>query len=112
MLAGGLVKAGYIIHRLPNDRLSPSPASKPTEMNLSPLMPMKPAFDTLLKWSAVLLLLPVSWSYFQPERSSPWLFRACQVLFFIISLLRSIYWYRTRKGPWPGGTALGEPAEK
>ena len=72
---------------------------------------MKPAFDNLLKWSTVLLLLPVTWSYFQPERSSPWLFRACQVLFLIISLVRTIYWYRIRKGPGPGGTVQVRPEE-
>ena len=55
---------------------------------------MKPTFDNLLKWSTVLLILPVTWAYFHPERSSPWLFRACQVLFLIISLVRLVYRYR------------------
>ena len=55
---------------------------------------MKPTFDNLLKWSTVLLFLPVTWAWLQPERSSPWLFRACQVLFLIISLVRLVYRYR------------------
>ena len=73
---------------------------------------MKPAFDTVMKWGLVLLLLPLSWSYFQPERSSLWLFPACQVLFFLLCLGRAIYWYRTRKGPGPGGTAQVRPEEE
>ena len=52
---------------------------------------MKPTFDNLLKWSTVLLFLPVTWAYLQPERSSPWLFRACQLLFLVISLVRLVY---------------------
>ena len=72
---------------------------------------MKPTFDNLLKWSTVLLILPVSWAYFQPERSSPWLFRACQLLFLAICLIRLVYRYRTNKGPGPGGTAQVRPEE-
>ena len=55
---------------------------------------MKPAFDTVLKWSLVLLLLPLAWACFQPERSSPWLFPACQVLLVAICLIGTIYRYR------------------
>ena len=60
---------------------------------------MKPTFDNLLKYITVLLILPVTWAWLQPERSSPWLFRACQALFLAICLLRIAYRYRTNKGP-------------
>ena len=55
---------------------------------------MKPTFDNLLKWSTVLLFLPATWAYLQPERSSPWLFRACQLLLVAINLVRLVYRYR------------------
>jgi len=75
-------------------------------------MPMKPAFDNLLKWSTVLLFLPICWVYFHPEQSRPWLFPAGPVLLFAICTLKTIYWYKNRKGRGPSGPALGEPAEK
>ena len=73
---------------------------------------MKPTFDTLLKWSTVLLLLPVSWAWLQPERSSPWLFSACQALFLAICLLRVVYRYRTNKGPGKRRVAQARPEEE
>jgi len=73
---------------------------------------MKPTFDNLLKYIPVLLCLPVSWAYFQPERSWPWLFRACQLLLLATYLVQIVYRYRTKKGLGLGGTALGDPAEK
>ena len=78
---------------------------------------MKPTFDDLLKWSTVLLLLPAAWAWLQPERSWPWLLRACQLLLLAINLGRALYWwalywYRTRKGRGPSGLTRGNTAEK
>ena len=70
----------------------------------------EPTFDNLLKCITVLLVLPVIWSYFRPERFSPWLFAAC-LLFLAICLLLIVYRNRTNKGPGPGGTAQVRPEE-
>ena len=73
---------------------------------------MKPTFDNLLKYITILLILPVTWAWQQSERSSPWLFSACQALFLAICLLRVVYRYRTNKGPGKRRVARARPEEE
>ena len=73
---------------------------------------MEPTIDNLLKYITVLLILPVTWAWLQPERSSPWLFSACQALFLAICLLRVVYRYRTNKGPGKRRVARARPEEE